>query len=76
MFQANMPVTRMRMRPWLEKMIESEKFPGLTWVDKVRTLQAATQPAWNGKNVFILSCCSQYNCAFYIIVYKSFAAPY
>ncbi|KAM9846265.1 interferon regulatory factor 1b [Aulostomus maculatus] len=29
-----MPVARMRMRPWLEKMIESNAIPGLTWVDK------------------------------------------
>ncbi|KAF7206328.1 interferon regulatory factor 1b isoform X2 [Nothobranchius furzeri] len=29
-----MPVQRMRMRPWLEKMIESNSIPGLAWVDK------------------------------------------
>lgn len=29
-----MPVSRMRMRPWLEKMIESNTISGLTWVDK------------------------------------------
>uniref|UniRef100_A0A3Q4BFH9 Interferon regulatory factor n=1 Tax=Mola mola TaxID=94237 RepID=A0A3Q4BFH9_MOLML len=33
-----MPVTRMRMRPWLEKMIDSDTIPGLTWVDKERTM--------------------------------------
>lgn len=26
----------MRMRPWLEKMIESNSVSGLNWVDKVR----------------------------------------
>ncbi|XP_037835161.1 interferon regulatory factor 1b isoform X2 [Kryptolebias marmoratus] len=35
---ANMPVSRMRMRPWLEKMIESNSIPGLTWVDKDRKI--------------------------------------
>ncbi|XP_068186945.1 interferon regulatory factor 1b [Antennarius striatus] len=29
-----MPVTRMRMRPWLEQMIDSNTISGLTWVDK------------------------------------------
>ncbi|XP_072256936.1 interferon regulatory factor 1 isoform X2 [Pyxicephalus adspersus] len=29
-----MPVTRLRMRPWLEKQIESETIPGLSWVNK------------------------------------------
>ncbi|XP_035033819.2 interferon regulatory factor 1 [Hippoglossus stenolepis] len=29
-----MPVSRMRMRPWLEKMIESNTVSGLNWVDK------------------------------------------
>ncbi|XP_073335331.1 interferon regulatory factor 1b isoform X4 [Pagrus major] len=33
-----MPVTRMRMRPWLEKMIESNDVPGLSWVDKEKTM--------------------------------------
>ncbi|KAI3373862.1 hypothetical protein L3Q82_022442, partial [Scortum barcoo] len=37
-FQANMPVSRMRMRPWLEKMIESQSIAGLTWVDKDKTM--------------------------------------
>lgn len=32
-----MPVSRMRMRPWLEKMIESNTISGLTWVDKEKT---------------------------------------
>ncbi|KAM7374642.1 hypothetical protein PAMP_007288 [Pampus punctatissimus] len=30
----NMPVSRMRMRPWLEKMIDSKTISGLSWVDK------------------------------------------
>ncbi|KAK7925042.1 hypothetical protein WMY93_007352 [Mugilogobius chulae] len=30
----NMPVSRMRMRPWLQQMIESGLVPGLCWVDK------------------------------------------
>lgn len=34
-FQANMPVSRMRMRPWLEKMINSDAIDGLTWLDQV-----------------------------------------
>uniref|UniRef100_A0A8C5WBG6 Interferon regulatory factor n=1 Tax=Leptobrachium leishanense TaxID=445787 RepID=A0A8C5WBG6_9ANUR len=29
-----MPVTRLRMRPWLEKQIESNSIPGLAWVNK------------------------------------------
>ncbi|AWP00010.1 Interferon regulatory factor isoform 2 [Scophthalmus maximus] len=33
-----MPVSRMRMRPWLEKMIESNSIPGLNWVDKDKTM--------------------------------------
>ncbi|XP_020780583.2 interferon regulatory factor 1-like isoform X2 [Boleophthalmus pectinirostris] len=33
-----MPVSRMRMRPWLEKMIDSNTVPGLHWVDKDRTM--------------------------------------
>ncbi|KAM8742358.1 interferon regulatory factor 1b [Acanthopagrus schlegelii] len=33
-----MPVTRMRMRPWLEKMIESNSVTGLNWVDKEKTM--------------------------------------
>ncbi|CAL8365561.1 unnamed protein product [Lota lota] len=37
-----MPVARMKMRPWLEKMIESNKVPGLTWVDKDQKMFAIT----------------------------------
>ncbi|KAM6983510.1 interferon regulatory factor 1b [Tautogolabrus adspersus] len=33
-----MPVSRMRMRPWLEMMIESNKISGLDWVDKDKTM--------------------------------------
>ncbi|XP_035522949.1 LOW QUALITY PROTEIN: interferon regulatory factor 1b [Morone saxatilis] len=33
-----MPVSRMRMRPWLEKMIDSNSITGLHWVDKDRTM--------------------------------------
>ncbi|XP_040907018.1 interferon regulatory factor 1b isoform X2 [Toxotes jaculatrix] len=33
-----MPVSRMKMRPWLEKMIESNSISGLTWVDKDKTM--------------------------------------
>nr|XP_043898606.1 LOW QUALITY PROTEIN: interferon regulatory factor 1b [Solea senegalensis] len=33
-----MPVSRMRMRPWLEKMIESNAVSGLSWVDKDKTM--------------------------------------
>ncbi|XP_013881639.1 interferon regulatory factor 1b isoform X2 [Austrofundulus limnaeus] len=33
-----MPVSRMRMRPWLEKMIDSNSISGLNWVDKERTM--------------------------------------
>lgn len=33
-----MPVSRMRMRPWLEKMIESNSVSGLNWVDKDKTM--------------------------------------
>lgn len=29
-----MPVSRMRMRPWLEAMIESRSFSGLRWLDE------------------------------------------
>lgn len=34
-----MPVSRMRMRPWLEDMIDSNSVSGLVWVDKVRWRQ-------------------------------------
>lgn len=40
-FQANMPVSRMRMRPWLENMINSNTIDGLRWVDEVRGPLAA-----------------------------------
>ncbi|KAM9349020.1 interferon regulatory factor 1b isoform 2-T2 [Symphorus nematophorus] len=33
-----MPVSRMRMRPWLEQMIDSQSISGLKWVDKERTM--------------------------------------
>ncbi|XP_061595137.1 interferon regulatory factor 1b isoform X2 [Cololabis saira] len=33
-----MPVSRMRMRPWLESMIESNAIDGLTWIDKEKTM--------------------------------------
>ncbi|KAJ0003900.1 hypothetical protein NQD34_010114 [Periophthalmus magnuspinnatus] len=33
-----MPISRMRMRPWLERMIESDTIPGLHWVDKDKTM--------------------------------------
>ncbi|NP_001083250.1 interferon regulatory factor 1 L homeolog [Xenopus laevis] len=29
-----MPVTRLRMRPWLEEQINSNKIPGLSWINK------------------------------------------
>ncbi|XP_034746159.1 interferon regulatory factor 1b isoform X2 [Etheostoma cragini] len=35
-----MPVSRMRMRPWLEKQIESNSVSGLTWVDKDKKMFA------------------------------------
>ncbi|XP_077361528.1 interferon regulatory factor 1b isoform X2 [Festucalex cinctus] len=33
-----MPVSRMKMRPWLEKMIESQTISGLAWMDKEKTM--------------------------------------
>ncbi|XP_028322372.1 interferon regulatory factor 1-like isoform X1 [Gouania willdenowi] len=33
-----MPVSRMKMRPWLEQMIESNSIKGLNWVDKEKTM--------------------------------------
>uniref|UniRef100_A0A3Q0SER9 Interferon regulatory factor n=1 Tax=Amphilophus citrinellus TaxID=61819 RepID=A0A3Q0SER9_AMPCI len=33
-----MPVSRMRMRPWLEKMIDSNTVWGLAWIDKEKTM--------------------------------------
>lgn len=35
LFTANMPITRMRMRPWLEMQINSNQIPGLMWINKV-----------------------------------------
>ncbi|XP_054481796.1 interferon regulatory factor 1b [Anoplopoma fimbria] len=35
---SNMPVSRMRMRPWIEKQIESNSVSGLSWVDKDKTM--------------------------------------
>lgn len=35
LFTANMPITRMRMRPWLEMQINSNQIPGLIWINKV-----------------------------------------
>ncbi|RLW02859.1 hypothetical protein DV515_00006960, partial [Chloebia gouldiae] len=32
--RANMPVSRMRMRPWLEMQIDSNQIPGLIWINK------------------------------------------
>ncbi|KAB1281356.1 Interferon regulatory factor 1 [Camelus dromedarius] len=32
--EANMPITRMRMRPWLEMQINSNQIPGLIWINK------------------------------------------
>lgn len=32
---ATMPITRMRMRPWLEMQINSNQIPGLIWINKV-----------------------------------------
>ncbi|XP_075712562.1 interferon regulatory factor 1 [Rhinoderma darwinii] len=29
-----MPVTRLRMRPWIEQQIQSNKIPGLSWLSK------------------------------------------
>ncbi|XP_028839355.1 interferon regulatory factor 1b [Denticeps clupeoides] len=33
-----MPVTRMRMRPWLERKIDSNTIDGLVWVDKEKKM--------------------------------------
>uniref|UniRef100_H3DQT0 Interferon regulatory factor 1 n=1 Tax=Tetraodon nigroviridis TaxID=99883 RepID=H3DQT0_TETNG len=33
-----MPVSRMRMRPWLERMINSDTIEGLTWLDPEKTM--------------------------------------
>eukprot|EP00076_Gallus_gallus_P026547 XP_015149501.1 interferon regulatory factor 1 isoform X2 [Gallus gallus] len=32
--RGNMPVSRMRMRPWLEMQINSNQIPGLIWINK------------------------------------------
>ncbi|KAI1234056.1 hypothetical protein IHE44_0003766 [Lamprotornis superbus] len=32
--EASMPVSRMRMRPWLEMQIDSNQIPGLIWINK------------------------------------------
>lgn len=32
--KATMPITRMRMRPWLEMQINSNQIPGLIWINK------------------------------------------
>ncbi|KAJ3588998.1 hypothetical protein NHX12_009848 [Muraenolepis orangiensis] len=37
-----MPVQRMKMRPWLEQMIESTRVPGLQWVDKDQKMFSIT----------------------------------
>ncbi|KAF5890284.1 interferon regulatory factor 1-like, partial [Clarias magur] len=47
-----MPVSRMRMRPWLEDMIDSNSIAGLIWVDKgkkdvLHSLEACCTP-WMG----------------------------
>lgn len=34
--KVKMPVERMRMRPWLEEQINSNKIPGLKWLNEVR----------------------------------------
>uniref|UniRef100_D6RH71 Interferon regulatory factor 1 n=1 Tax=Mus musculus TaxID=10090 RepID=D6RH71_MOUSE len=34
-----MPITRMRMRPWLEMQINSNQIPGLIWINKADTKQ-------------------------------------
>lgn len=39
-----MPVSRLRMRPWLERMINSDTIEGLKWVDQVRTARASAPP--------------------------------
>ncbi|NXF89428.1 IRF1 factor, partial [Eubucco bourcierii] len=33
-----MPVSRMRMRPWLEKQIDSNQIPGLIWINKDKSM--------------------------------------
>ncbi|KAJ8416541.1 hypothetical protein AAFF_G00358290 [Aldrovandia affinis] len=41
--QVTMPVERMRMRPWLEEQINSDKIPGLKWVNREKRI---FQIAW------------------------------
>ncbi|KAJ8383098.1 hypothetical protein SKAU_G00038760 [Synaphobranchus kaupii] len=36
--QVTMPVERMRMRPWLEEQINSDKIPGLKWVNREKRI--------------------------------------
>uniref|UniRef100_A0A8C8RLX0 Interferon regulatory factor n=1 Tax=Pelusios castaneus TaxID=367368 RepID=A0A8C8RLX0_9SAUR len=38
-----MPVTRMRMRPWLENQINSNQIPGLKWINEIPWKHAAKQ---------------------------------
>ncbi|XP_072923289.1 interferon regulatory factor 1-like isoform X2 [Hemitrygon akajei] len=47
-----MPVTRMRMRPWLELQINSKKIPGLCWINKEKRVfqipwKHAARHGWN-----------------------------
>ncbi|XP_062909317.1 interferon regulatory factor 1-like isoform X2 [Mobula hypostoma] len=47
-----MPVSRMRMRPWLELEINSKKIPGLCWINKEKQLfqipwKHAARHGWN-----------------------------
>ncbi|XP_075065944.1 interferon regulatory factor 1 [Mixophyes fleayi] len=47
-----MPVTRLRMRPWLEKQIESHTIPGLEWLNKEEMIfqipwKHAARHGWN-----------------------------
>lgn len=39
-----MPVNRMRMRPWLTKMIDSKTISGLEWTDKVSAYSSPSAP--------------------------------
>ncbi|NWS27568.1 IRF1 factor, partial [Polioptila caerulea] len=47
-----MPVSRMRMRPWLEMQIESNQIPGLIWINKDKRIfqipwKHAAKHGWN-----------------------------
>ncbi|XP_063784265.1 interferon regulatory factor 1 isoform X2 [Pseudophryne corroboree] len=47
-----MPVTRLRMRPWLEKQIASNTIPGLSWLNKEEMIfqipwKHAARHGWN-----------------------------